>query len=85
MLWLCIGEYAGPANVRAFAMYARARFKREQVHELFMTYVADSLRLKGEGKYLSSKFRDMLHPVRETADPMEVIKQVVERGELVMR
>lgn len=48
-----------------------------------MTYVADSLRLQGENKYIPIKFRDILHPA-PVIDPMKIINDVVKRAGLVV-
>lgn len=55
--------------------YVKAKQEQGRAEGLFEAYVAESLRLQGEGKYLSQSYIDMLHP-RGEIDAESVIEHV---------
>lgn len=81
MIWHALGTYRGPMRPLAFVMYAAEDKRRRDEDEAYRVYVAEQLRLHGEGKYLPSSLYDLLHP-KEDFDAGQVIESVIERAGL---
>ena len=71
----------GPMRPMAFVKYAWECSRRRGEQELFRVYVAEQMRLHGEGKYLPSKYYDLLHPAEEFS-ASDVIDSVIEKAGL---
>lgn len=57
--------------------------ERDLETELYRLYVTESLRLRGEGKYLPSRWADWVHPKNiPDDDPESVIADLVAAGGL---
>lgn len=47
---------------------------------MYRFYVCDSMRLRGEGKYISTSFRDMLYPKKpDRRSPDEIVDEVIQK------
>ena len=78
-MWLCLGDYHGPKNIRAFIMYALARLEQRTVEKAFRTYIADSFYFQGQSppKVLGIRFDDWLAPQpEETRTADEIISKI---------
>ena len=58
-----------------------ALYEEERAEEAYRVYVTDSLKLSGEGKYISERFHDLMHPPEEI-DAEAIIDDVIERAGL---
>lgn len=89
MLWLAVGDYRGPRTVIAFMRYVVARFNRERKDTAYRIYVTDCLRSigasaadvskmsGGEGRYIATRFADLLYPKpEETRTGAEIIENL---------
>lgn len=66
-----------------FLRYAGARFTRELELKAYHSYMADQLWASAQGKYLPSRFRDILTPP-EKKSAEEIISDVTEKAGLVI-
>lgn len=66
-----------------FLAYAQARFIKEQKEQVFKAYMADAAHYAPQGKYLQSRYLDLLER-GEAMDPEEVLAHVVEKAGLVI-
>ena len=86
MLWCAIGEYGGPRTVKAFTWYVGARLSQYQREMAYRIYVTDCLKNisenaatvskmnGGEGRYINTRFYDVLNPKpEETRTGAEII------------
>ena len=71
-----LGSYCGPRRADVAAMYCMREYRREQEETSYRVYVTDSLRLRAEGKYVSARWYDIVHPP-ERVDAGKVISEVV--------
>lgn len=64
-------------------MHAVSVFRQEQTDLAYRVYMTDSARLRGEGKYISKRWHDMVRPgKREDADAEEIIADIASRAGL---
>lgn len=85
MIWLALGTYRGPMRPLPFVRYAGEILKAKNETELYRAYVTESLRLKGEGMYITNRYIDWIHPELESAadyDADQVVDSVIERAGL---
>ena len=61
--------------------YVSARGREADETELYRAYVTETLRLRGEGKYIPTRWLDWVHPPEEI-DAEEVKAGVIERAGL---
>lgn len=79
-----MGDYRGPQRVGAFLRYAGAKCKRRLEEVAYRTYVTESLRLKGEGMYISASLRELMEPKpQQTAE--QIVAETIKRGGLEVR
>lgn len=57
--------------------YVMAKAEQEQRDHTYRMFVTESLRLQGEGKYITCKYNDLVKP-RNEDDGQEVIEEVFE-------
>ena len=89
MLWLAVGDYRGPRTVSSFVRYVVARFKQERKDAAYRIYLTDCLRnisasaadvskmAGGEGRYMATRFADILYPKpEETRTGAEIIEDL---------
>lgn len=69
----------------AFLGYAKARAAAMAEEKAFRIYVTEALRLRGENKYLTQSWLELITP-SQTRDfnADEIVEQVVMRGGLVV-
>lgn len=80
-----MGQYRGPKTLKSFARYAVALHRDRQEVTAYRIYVAESLRLIPQGKYLTEPFGDILKPRPTiTKDGDSIVRDVVERAGLVV-
>ena len=57
-----------------------AYLKKEADTKMYRIYVCDSLRLKGEGKYISTRYSDMINPKAiDRRSPEEIADEVIRK------
>lgn len=76
-----MGSYTGPRSAVAFLRYARAVADREFKEHAFRLYVTESLRLQGEGKYITSSLDSLINRRVYEFDADSVIEQVASKLE----
>ena len=79
IVWRCLGIYAGPKKFTALINFIAAERHAYFEEYVYRWYVSESLRLQGEGKYLTSPMLDLLKP-KEDFDVDEVIEHVISRA-----
>ena len=77
MTWKALGEYRGPSRAGAFIRYAARIHEEARERRTFHWYVAESLRLQGEGKYVATPWGDLLDR-RPDEDAEDIVARVVE-------
>lgn len=70
-------------STRVFSKYVKAVSLREQKTEIYRIYIAESLRLQGEGKVIGVKYFDLIHP-KKYKDPVAIIDDVVKKAGLIL-
>lgn len=86
MLWIAVGDYRGPRKLSIFLRYVAAHINQQERETAYRIYVTDCLRIisqsaaesakmaGGEGKYITARFADFLHPKpEETRTGEEII------------
>ena len=64
--------------------YVRARCAEDQERDIYRAYVAEALRLQGEGKYLTNCWLDIIYPPQvDERSGDEIAISVVQRAGLV--
>lgn len=59
LIWLCIGEYRGPSELKPFLRYAQARYKQYERDWAYRVYVTDGLKVLGG---LNIRYADLFKP-----------------------
>lgn len=78
-----MGAYVGPRRVRPFLCYAAARAKERAENALRWEYVAESIRLAPQSKYINVTLRDVLHPrQQDTRSGDEIAADVIKAAGL---
>lgn len=70
-------------RARVFVRYFEARMREEADEMVFRTYVAESMRLGPQGKFLKVRWHDLVRPPKRQ-DPNEILADVADRGGLTI-
>lgn len=95
MLWIAVGDYRGPRKLSIFLRYVMARLSQQERDMAYRIYLTDCLRFigqsaaesakmaGGEGKYITARFADFLHPKpEETRTGEEIIADILRKLEV---
>lgn len=95
MLWIAVGDYRGPRKLSIFLRYVIARLSQKERDMAYRIYLTDCLRFigqstaesaktaGGEGKYITARFADFLHPKsEETRTGEEIIADILRKLEV---
>lgn len=89
MLWCAVGEYNGPRITDAFMRYVAAKLRQRQEEAAYRIYITDCVRnisenaaavskiSGGEGRYVQTRYKDMIQPKPvETRTGEEIIAHI---------
>ena len=77
-MWLDLGEYHGPSHFHALVRFMIARRERRNQELSYRTYVTDSLMNAPQGRYISTRWADLITP-HEDIDADAIIEHVIAR------
>jgi len=84
LTWEALGDYHGPPSFRFFARYLIAKWRRKSIEDGYRAYVAESLRLAPQMRYLQRSWADVIRqdePDNRSAE--EIVDGVISRIEEV--
>lgn len=79
MFYLCYGEYKGKRTLKLFLRYVRARFADYRQELAFRNYIADSMFVHGQGKYLTERLHDIMNRKIDNRSGDEIAADVIHR------
>ena len=71
-----LGSYVGPKRASTFVRYMSSTLEREREDMSFRVYVTESLRLRGENRYISVSWYDMLSKEQDDRTAEEIVDDV---------
>ena len=73
-------SYPCKLSVKATLATLQERIKQQDEAEIFRIYIAESIRLQSEGKYISAKYEEIINPKPEdTRTATEMVEDVVQK------